>query len=76
MNRQQALALLREILEVTNQNSVNAICLNQDSPDSFSLKINVHADEQVRKSINPILAREKLAMKHEEGVLIIYSTER
>jgi len=75
LNRQQALALLREILEATNQKDVNAICLNQESPDCFSLKINVQADEQVRNNINPILAREKLTMKQESGVLIICSTE-
>lgn len=76
MNRQQVLALLREILEVTNQNDINAISLHQDSPDKFSIKLKIYADEHVRKSINPILSREKLAIKQENGTLIIYSTER
>lgn len=75
MDRRQALALLREILEVTKKSNVNALSLNQDSPGRFSLKISVYADEQVQNSINPILTRDKLAIKYEEGALIIYSTE-
>ncbi len=35
MDRQQALALLREVLAVTNQIDVNAITLNQDELGNF-----------------------------------------
>jgi hypothetical protein len=75
LDRQRAIALLREILEVTNQSDINPISLHQDSPDNFSMKLKVYADEQLRNNINPILAREKLEIKQENGTLIIYSRE-
>ena len=76
MDRQKALALLREILEVTKQIDINAISLNSDNSGDFCLKISYVKDEHVINCIKPILARDKLAMKQENGALIIYSVER
>jgi len=71
MDKQTALALLTEILELIQQN-INTITLHQEQLGNFSLRIG-GADEHVIKCINPILVRNKLAMKGENGTIIIYS---
>lgn len=72
LDRQKALDLLHEILDVTKQADITAISINPDGSGDFSLKINC-MDEQVKNSIQPIIARDKLAMKSEKGLLTIYS---
>ncbi len=76
MDRQTALAVLREILEVTKEIDVNAISLNVNNSGDFSLKINCAIDEHTINCIKPIIARDKLTMKQEDRFLVIYSTER
>jgi hypothetical protein len=71
LDRQKALNLLREILEVTKQTNITAISINPDGPGDFSLKINCIVDENVINAIQPIISREKLSMKQDKGVLTI-----
>ena len=74
MDKQKALALLREILEVT-QHDITSISVNQEKPGDFSLKINGVINEQTRNCITPLLAKDKLAMKQEDVFLVIYSAK-
>jgi hypothetical protein len=75
LDRQKVLAVLREILEVTKEIDIYAISLNPDSSGDFSLKITCTLDESVENCIKPILARNKLTMKQEDGFLSIYSAK-
>ena len=76
LDRQKAVDLLREILEVTKQANVTAISINPEGAGDFTLKINCTIDEQVINSIQPIISRDKLAMKQDHGFLTIYSPKR
>ncbi|MCW4024436.1 MAG: hypothetical protein NWF01_05305 [Candidatus Bathyarchaeota archaeon] len=75
MKRQKTLALLREILEVTNQVDVEAITLLKDNNGDYALKINCFVDDTVLKLIQPILKRNNLTLKHNCHFIIISSTK-
>lgn len=73
LDRQKAVDLLREILEATKKTDITAISINPDEAGDFTLRINCSVDEQIIKSIQPIISRDKLAMKQDRGFLTIYS---
>jgi hypothetical protein len=73
LDRQKALDVLREILNVTKQPDITAISINPDGTGEFILKIRCTVDEQVINSIQPIISRDKLAMKQDHGSITIYS---
>lgn len=75
MDRQKALAMLREILELTKEIDVNSISLNPDKSGGFALRIKCVVEESVKNSIKPILLRNNLTMKQEDEFFIIYSAE-
>jgi hypothetical protein len=73
LERQKTLALLREILEVTNQIDVEAITLLKDDIGDYSLKINCPVDDIVLRLIQPILKRDNLTIKYNHNYIIIAS---
>ncbi len=75
MDRKKALALLREILDVSKQTDINSITLNRDNLGNFSLKIKCAMDEALKSSLKPILARDRLEVKQEGDFLVIHSAE-
>lgn len=76
LDRQKALNLLREVLEVTKHANITAISINPDGPEDFTLKINCIIDEKMINAIQPIISRDKLAMKQDKGFLTIYTPSR
>lgn len=76
LDRQKAVALLREILEVSKHSDIRAITLNQENAGNFSLKIDCDLNDGIRKCIQPILDRDKLIMKEEKDFFIIHSIDR
>jgi hypothetical protein len=80
MNRQEAIALLREILEACNELiDMNYVSLNpadaqiRKSANDNELHIKCTLDERLRQCLSPILEKHKLKMKESKGTIIIYS---
>ena len=76
LDRQKALALLREILEVTEQLDINSISLDSDSSGNFSLRLECSFNDAIRNRINPILIRDNLGFKRVGDSLIIFSATK
>jgi hypothetical protein len=80
MNRQEAIALLREILEACSELfDMNYVSLNladaqiRKSADDYELHIKSVLDERLRQCLTPILEKHQLRMKESKGSIIIYA---
>ena len=78
MDRQEAVKVLREILGECNE-SLLLSCVSlwptpttQQESSSFELRINCWVDDYLRKCINSVLTRHKLAMK-ELGNAVVFT---
>ncbi len=81
LDRVEAVAILREILEVWGE-SVIMTCVSIDDPSSrisrnsnngYEIRLRCSLDNDSRDCIKPILEKYKVGMKDEEGFVIIYS---
>jgi hypothetical protein len=78
MDRQEAARVLREILgECDGSLLMSCISLSPAAPNraegsSCELRINCGLDDYLRKCINAVLERHKLAMKELGSVVVIY----
>ena len=75
MDRQKAVALLREILEISKHTDIRAITLNQEKEGDFSLKLDCSLSNEVKEYIKPIISKDKLVMRQEKDSLVIYSID-
>jgi hypothetical protein len=80
MNRQEAVAILREIFEACSELiDMNYVSLNptdaqiRKTADDNELHIKCALDERLRRCILPILEKHQLKMKESKGSIIIYS---
>ena len=80
MNRQEAIALLREILEACrgliemNYASLNlADAQIRKSADDYELHIKWVLDERLRLCLTPILEKHQLKIRESKGSIIIYA---
>jgi hypothetical protein len=80
MNRQEAIALLREILEACRGLiEMNYVSLNlagaqiRKSADDYELHVKWVLDERLRQCLTPILEEHQLSMKESKGSIIIYA---
>jgi hypothetical protein len=78
MDRQEAAKVLREILGecdgalAMSSVSISPIAPNRTEGSSFQLQIDCGLDDYLRKCINAVLMRHKLAMKELANSVIIY----
>ncbi|MGD0644379.1 MAG: hypothetical protein ABSA75_05690 [Candidatus Bathyarchaeia archaeon] len=78
MDRQEAAKVLSEILSECNGSllmssvSISHISPNKTAGSSFELKINCELDDYLRKCINAVLERHKLAIRELANSVIIY----
>jgi hypothetical protein len=78
MDRQEAASVLREILgECDGSLLMNCVSLSPIAPNrmgrsSFELRINCGLDDYLRKCIDAVLDRHKLAMKELGDKVVIY----
>ena len=78
MDRKEAVKVLREILsECEGSLLMSSVSISSIAPsrteDSFELKINCVLDNYLRKHINAVLERNKLAIKELDSSVVIYS---
>jgi archaellum biogenesis ATPase FlaH len=80
MNRQEAIALLREILEACRGLiEMNYVSLDladaqiRKSADYYELHVKWVLDERLRQCLTPILEKHQLSMKESKGSIIIYA---
>ena len=80
MNRQEAIALLREIIEACSELiEMNYVSLNpadariRKGVDDYELHVKWVLDERLRQCLTPILEKHQLSMKESKGSIIIYA---
>ena len=78
MDREEALAVLHEILKVCKESiTMNSISLDNppvsSTSKSYHIKINCNLDSTSKQSIAPILKKHNLFLKEAEGFVIIQS---
>ena len=74
MNRQEATAILHEILlDCNGALLASSVYLSQTSPDSFQLGINCSLDDFLRKCINGVVKRHQLKVTEQAGKAVISS---
>lgn len=77
-DRKEAVKVLREILSecegalLMSSVSISSIAPSRTEDSSFELKINCVLDNYLRKRINTILERNKLAIKELDNSVVIY----
>jgi hypothetical protein len=78
MDRQEAAGVLREILGECDESlllscvSLSPIASDKQASSSFELRINCGLNDYLRKCINAVLERHKLAMKELGNAVVIY----
>ncbi len=82
MNRQEAVAVLREVLEACQDlMDVNFVSLNpsdakiRKNSDSYELQIKCVLNSSLERCLTPILEKHQLRMKELSGAISIYTPE-
>ncbi len=82
MNRQEATAVLREVLEACqNLLDLNYVSLNPSNakirrePENYELQIKCVLNSSLERCLTPILEKHKLKMKELSGAISIYTPE-
>ncbi|MGA3290809.1 MAG: hypothetical protein ABSD42_11295 [Candidatus Bathyarchaeia archaeon] len=80
MNKSEALAVLHEIFETCNESLIiNCVSLDpkpkvsKDPDCAYLIRMKCDLDSNSRSYVQPILDKHKLAMKEENGHVIIYA---
>jgi len=74
MNRQEAIAILREILlECDGALLGSSVYLSLTSPGSYQLGINCSLDDFLRKCISDVVKRHQLKVTEHDGKTVIFS---
>ncbi len=66
---------MQEFLDLTKETDIGSISIEQSSMDNFSLRITSQSRSGIKAFIEPIVVREKLIIKEQNGSFIVCSQD-